>query len=92
MLFRLGNPAKVTDKIQKFTLDYMLCDEFTLRRDLKYKKKQVKYDSYESPEYEEYLEVEYQVRMQDAKIGRLINQQLDDASVVLGTLVNCSDG
>ena len=45
--------------------------------------------SYESPEYEEYLELEYQDRMQDAKIGRLINQQLDNASVVLGTLVNC---
>ena len=78
--------------MQKFTLDYMLCDEFTLLRDLKYKKKQVKYDSYESPEYEEYLELEYQERRQDAKLGRLINQQLDNASVVLGTLVNCSDG
>ena len=70
----------------------MLCEDFTLLRDLKYKLKQVKYPSYESPEYEEYLELEYQVRMQDAKIGRLINQQLDNASVVLGTLVNCSDG
>ena len=78
--------------MQKFTLDYMLCDEFTLLRDLKYKKKQVKYDSYESPEYEEYLELEYQERRQDAKLGRLINQQLDNASVVLRTLVNCSDG
>ena len=48
--------------------------------------------SYESPEYEEYLELEYQVRRQDAKIGRLINQQLDNASVVLGTLINCSEG
>ena len=26
--FRLGNPAKVTEKIQKFTLDFMFCDDF----------------------------------------------------------------
>ena len=90
--FRLGNPAKVTEKIQKFTLDYMFCDDFTLLRDLKYKAKQVKYPSYESQEFEEYLELEYQVLKQEAKLGRLINQELVNASVVLGTLVNCSNG
>ena len=31
-----GNPAEVTEKIQALTLDYILCDKFTLLRDLKY--------------------------------------------------------
>ena len=45
VFFRLGNPAKVTEKIQHLTLDYILCDEFTLLRDLQYKVTQTKYGS-----------------------------------------------
>ena len=36
-------------------------------------------------------ELEYQVKKQEAKLGRLINQHLVDAAVVLGTFMNCSN-
>ena len=35
----------MTEKIQHLTLDYILCDEFTLLRDLQYKVTQAKYGS-----------------------------------------------
>ena len=44
-VFRLDNSAKVTEKIQHLTLDFFLCDEFTLLRDLQYKVNQTKYGS-----------------------------------------------
>ena len=48
MSLRLGNPAKVTEKIQHLTLDYILCDEFTTLRDLQYKATQATYGSADS--------------------------------------------
>ena len=43
IIVRLGNPAKATEKIQKFTLEYILCDDFTLLKDLQYKAKKAQY-------------------------------------------------
>ena len=37
------------------------------------------------------LELEYQVKKQEAKLGRLINEQLVNAAVIFGTFMNCSD-
>ena len=37
------------------------------------------------------LELEYQVTKQGAKLGRLINEKLVNAAVVLGTFMCCSD-
>ena len=39
-----------------------------------------------------FLELEYQIKKQEAKLGRLINELLVNAAVVLGTFVNCSNG
>ena len=47
ILVRLGNPAKVTEKIQQFTLEYILCQDFTLLKDLQYNVKQAQYGSHE---------------------------------------------
>ena len=43
IIVRLGNPAKATEKIQKFTLEYILCDDVTILKDLQYKAKKAQY-------------------------------------------------
>ena len=42
-------------------------------------------------QYWHFLELQYQAKKQEAKLGRLINEQLVKAAVVFGTFMNCSD-
>ena len=42
----------MTEKIQQFTLEYILCDDFTILKDLQYKSKQAAMYQYGGKEFE----------------------------------------
>ena len=103
-IVRLGNPARVAEKIQTKTLDFNLRKPYTDLRNVEHlmkahekkntnkakgRKNMVSNNSYNSNYI--YLALEVLVKRHKQRLGQLINSELHRADVVLGTLVNCND-
>ena len=79
---RLGHPARVTEGCRQHTLDWKFVSQFDLVRKLEARIKLSKMHSRQ-------FEVGEKFKQEKGKLDRLIARCLEEADVVLGTLVTC---
>ena len=82
--FRLGQPAKVTESVQKYTLDVLFLERTRAIEALYQKLAEHRRNNNDDPELEEHI------RKENVRLKADRRDYLKDADVVLGTFLTCS--
>ena len=82
--FRLGQPAKVTESVQKYTLDVLFLERTKAIEALYQKLAEHRRNNNDDPELEEHI------RKENVRLKADRRDYLKDADVVLGTFLTCS--
>ena len=82
---RVGHPARVTEGCRHHTLEYRLRSQYDLVRDIEARLRTTKRHNRDT-------DLKQRFERENRKLDLQISECLEEASVVLGTLITCGEG